>query len=91
MFCFYLQTGTHYINVDSTGVCQLRISLIRKQLSFSGMEFVGPPKRLYAAQIGMFFWVGGTMIMAGFSYFIRNWSTFQIVCAVPGVLLISYW
>lgn len=56
-----------------------------------GMEFVGPPKRLYAAQIGMFFWVGGTMIMAGFSYFIRNWSTFQIVCAVPGVLLISYW
>ena len=57
----------------------------------TGMEWVGPPKRLYAGQMSVYFWIVGSLIMTLFAYLIRDWSTFQLVCAAPGVIYWSYW
>ena len=57
----------------------------------AAMEFVGPSKRLYAGQVGSIFWTAGNLIMAWLAYCVRDWSTFQIICAAPGVVFLSYW
>jgi OCT family organic cation transporter-like MFS transporter 4/5 len=48
-------------------------------LYFSGVELVGPDKRIWAGIIFEFFWAAGEMLLALGAYFIRNWKYLNLV------------
>ena len=55
------------------------------------MEFVGPSKRRIAGVVGGFHWMAGNVILAGLGYAIRDWSTLQLTCALPGIVFQLWW
>ena len=50
------------------------------------LELVGPSYRTLACKFTGFFWVGGHLVMALVSYFIRYWRHLLLVASFPPVL-----
>ena len=56
----------------------------------TGLEFVGPRKRMWAGIVIELFWACGTLLLALLAYFIRDWRTLSLVVSAPTVLFVVY-
>ena len=57
----------------------------------TGVEFVGPSKRvLTGIPIHMFFTVG-LLYLAGVGALVRDWQYLQLAVGIPSVFYIVYW
>jgi OCT family organic cation transporter-like MFS transporter 4/5 len=57
----------------------------------SGMEIVGPNKRMIAGILMGAFFTVGYVLVTPFAYFLRNWRHMQIGLSIPPLFLLSYW
>ena len=57
---------------------------------FSGVELVGPSKRVFAGIIIEFFWCVGLYLLNIIAFFVRDWNILQIVIVAFAPLLIAY-
>ena len=56
------------------------------------MEIVGPSWRVFAGIVIEYFWAGGSMLIAGVAYGVRDWFTLQLVLSVPmAIFITSIW
>ena len=68
----------------------LEIFIAYELNSISGMELVGPSKRVIAG-IGLeFFWCTGLYLLNLLAYFVRTWNLLQLLIVCPAPLLIVY-
>ena len=58
---------------------------------FSGIELVGPSKRIWAGIVISYFYAVGLVILAGLASVLRNWRHLTMACAVPNGLFLLYW
>ena len=56
----------------------------------TGMELVGPSKRVIAGIAIEFFWCIGLYILNLVAFFARDWNILQLIIACPAPLLILY-
>ena len=57
----------------------------------SGMEIVGPSKRVWAGVVIEYFFAIGLVVLAGIAYAIREWKYIEIAVSVPSVFFLLYW
>ena len=56
----------------------------------TGMEMVGPSKRMWAGMIIEYFFAMGLVILTGIGYLLRDWNHVEMAIAFPNLLFISY-
>ena len=56
----------------------------------SGMEFVGPSKRMWAGLVSGFFNVAGFVILSGIAYWIKDWKYIAITVSVSYLIYFPY-
>lgn len=67
------------------------ISLVWCNFLLTGVEFVGPSKRVMTGiPIHMFFAVG-LVYLAGVGALVRHWQYLQLAVAVPCIVYVFYW
>ena len=59
--------------------------------SITGLELVGPSKRVWTGILIHAFFAVGLCYLSGVSWLLRNWHLIQILVGGPCVLYLSYW
>ncbi|XP_046583280.1 organic cation transporter protein-like [Haliotis rubra] len=65
--------------------------ICQHSLLLSGLEMVGPSKRVLAGVGVQLFWSVGMFILGAVAYALRYWKTLQLVISVPSALLFGLW
>ncbi|KAL8589933.1 hypothetical protein ACOMHN_024020 [Nucella lapillus] len=55
------------------------------------LEFMGPERRTVAGCLVAIFWILGTFLVCGLSYFIWDWRWLQVLSVAPFIFCLSYW
>ena len=58
--------------------------------NLTGMEMVGPSKRMWAGVIIEYFFAIGLLILTGIGYLVRDWNYFEMAIAFPNLIYIIY-
>ena len=60
-------------------------------MNISGMELVGPRKRIWTGNVIQTVLTFGNLYLALVVFLIRDWPYFQLACALPLVLCLPYY
>ena len=74
-----------------TIIFKITISFILYQMNVSGIELVGPSKRVFAGIVIEFFWCVGLYILDIAAFFVRDWNILQLVIVAFAPLMIAYY
>ncbi|XP_048581579.1 organic cation transporter protein [Nematostella vectensis] len=55
------------------------------------IEMIGPDHRTIAGIINELFWKAGWLLIILVAYFIRDWRTFMLIGAAPGLAILLFW
>lgn len=62
-----------------------------RPLFITGMEIVGPSKRLWAGIVIEYFFALGLVLLCLVGYLVRQWKYNEIVLSVPSAIILVYW
>lgn len=60
-------------------------------VTLSGMEFVGPEKRVMCGVIGEYFYAFGEVLLGLLAWWLKDWRMTQLVISVPVSCFVFYW
>lgn len=60
-------------------------------LSFSGMELVGPRKRVCAGVVAALFFSFGQILLGTLAHQIRVYHKLQLAISLPSLIFLLYW
>lgn len=65
--------------------------MLKSDDEFLGMEFMGPPGRMFAGLLVCIFFGAAMCSLGLLAYVFRQWKILIIVCNAPFAILFSYW